>query len=469
MPKMAVRLAAVYLAILGIAWGGDQPDAAADKPRTIDGYRGIWFDLGQRSEYGSKYSGGLGTYTAKHRPLAVYAPSVQKTFFVYGGTTDRNERHLLAMVSYYDHRNKCVPKPVVVHDKNGVNDPHDNPSINIDDQGYIWIFVSGRGRTRPGFVYRSLKPYNIEGFEQLSEEEFTYPQPWWIEDVGFIHLFTRYTNGRELYWNTSDASGKSWSQPKKLAGMGGHYQISDEYRGKIITAFNMHPNGNVDRRTNLYFLLTDDRGMTWKTVEGAIVQTPLTDPKCAALIRDYQSEGKLVYLKDIGFNGEGRPVILFLTSQHYQPGPSGDPRVWTIAQWTGTQWIFREVTRSTHNYDMGSLYIEPDGIWSIIAPTDPGPQYHGAGGEMVLWNSNDQGQTWTQTRKITRDSLLNHAYARRPRNAHPDFYAFWADGNPDMMSESRLYFTNNTGDQVWRLPYTMQEEYVSPEAGCIRK
>jgi len=72
-----------------------------------DGYRGIWFTLGQyygkgedgqpygpRSSkpvfpYGDKYSGGLGTYTAKHNPLAIYCEEVQKTFFVYGGTTGR--------------------------------------------------------------------------------------------------------------------------------------------------------------------------------------------------------------------------------------------------------------------------------------------------------------------------------------------------------------------------------------------
>ncbi|WP_297036043.1 hypothetical protein, partial [Thermogutta sp.] len=28
------------------------------------GYRGIWFTLGQKTEWGDKYSGGLGTYTA---------------------------------------------------------------------------------------------------------------------------------------------------------------------------------------------------------------------------------------------------------------------------------------------------------------------------------------------------------------------------------------------------------------------
>ena len=61
----------------------------------IDGYRPIWFDLGQKSEYGSKYSGGLGTYTVKHNPMAIYSPETNKTFFVFGGTIDKKERYYL--------------------------------------------------------------------------------------------------------------------------------------------------------------------------------------------------------------------------------------------------------------------------------------------------------------------------------------------------------------------------------------
>ena len=187
--------------------GEDLPDTEGREFVKIDGYRGIWFDLGQRSEYGSKYSGGLGTYTAKHHPIAVYATAVRKTFFVYGGTVSRDERHLLAMVSYYDHRKHIVPKPTVVHDKKTVNDPHDNPSINLDEEGYIWIFVSGRGRHRSGFKYRSRKPYDIEAFERIGEEEFTYPQPWWIRNSGFVHLFTKYTKGREFGPSPSGRAG----------------------------------------------------------------------------------------------------------------------------------------------------------------------------------------------------------------------------------------------------------------------
>jgi hypothetical protein len=123
--------------------------AQSTEPRRVDGYKGIWFTLGQFGEYGDKYSGGLGTYTAKHRPLAVYSEEANKTFFTYGGTTAEDERHLLIMVSYFDHATGTVPKPVVVHDKEGVNDPHDNGSILMDGDGHIWIFVSGRGRAVP--------------------------------------------------------------------------------------------------------------------------------------------------------------------------------------------------------------------------------------------------------------------------------------------------------------------------------
>ena len=428
------------------------------------GYKGIWFTLGQYlgDEFGDKYSGGLGTYTAKHVPLAIYAPQVNKTFFVYGGARDA-KRHLLAMVSYYDHETGRVPRPVIVHDKGGVDDPHDNPSICLDEHGHVWVFVSGRGRTRPGYKYRGIEPYSIEDFELVSEEELTYPQPWWIEGEGFLHLFTKYTGVRELYWNAS-RDGRSWTEHRKLAGIEGHYQTSRRRGSRVITAFNMHPEGKPDLRTNLYYVETEDMGETWRTVKGCLVETPMTDKHCPALIRDFEAEERLVYMKDINFDAKGNPVILVVTSADHRAGPTGNPREWTLCQWLGDRWDFRVVTTSTHNYDMGSLYIENDGsTWRIIAPTEPGPQFHGTGGEMALWISTDSGQTWRKERDITRNSPLNHAYARRPVNAHPDFYAFWADGNPFDFSESRLYFTNQAGDKVWQLPIDIPADMAAPQ------
>jgi hypothetical protein len=436
--------------VFGQAAGEAVPIISATKD---NGYRGIWFTLGQKSEHGDKYSGGLGTYTANHVPIAIYAKDVEKTFFVYGGAKE-GKRHLLAMASYYDHRKHEVPRPTIVHDKNGVDDPHDNPSLCLDGQGYLWVFVSGRAKVRPGFIYRSVKPYSTDAFEQVGQREFTYPQPRWIEGVGFVFLFTKYTKGRELYFSTSP-DGRTWAPDQKFAGMGGHYQTSHMIGKRIITAFNMHPGGNVDKRTNLYYLKTDDFGRTWHNVQGEEVKLPLSEVKNLALVRDYQAEKQLIYVHDLDLDAQGRPVILFNSSNDYKPGPSGDPRWLTVARWTGKQWDYTQIIQANHNYSTGSIYFEKNDQWRIIGPTGKGPQPIGSGGEIAVWLSKDNAKTWANQRAVTHHSPLNHNYVRRPFNAHPDFYAFWADGNPDTFSKSSLYFSNQAGDKVWRMPYDM--------------
>jgi hypothetical protein len=425
-----------------------------------EGYRGIWFTLGQPSEFGDKYSGGLGTYTANHVPMAIYAPAVKKTFFVYGGSRN-GERYLLDMIGCFDHLRGEALRPVVVHDKQGVDDPHDNPSLAIDKAGYLWVFVSGRGKVRPGLIYRSKRAYDIDGFELISQSEFTYPQPRWMPNASLFHTYTRYTKGRELYWNNS-ADGKAWGEERKLAGMGGHYQTSHIDGQRVITAFNMHPNGNVDLRTNLYFLQTDDAGRTWRDAANQPVATPLTDPQGPGLVRDYRSEKQLVYIHDLGLAAAGHPVILYTTSAKHVPGPPSEPRSWTIAHYDGRQWHFHLITSANHNYSTGALWVEGRN-WMVLGPTEKGPQALGSGGEIAFWTSRDAGRTWKKQRDVTRQSARNHNYVRRVVNAHPDFAAFWADGNPDTQSPSFLYFSDREGKSVWRLPYDMKAARARPE------
>jgi hypothetical protein len=218
----------------------------------------------------------------------------------------------------------------------------------------------------------------------------------------------------------------------------------------------------VDKRTNLYLLQTDDLGETWRNVAGEPVVVPLSKPQNPALVRDYQAEKRLVYIHDLNLDRDGRPVVLYTTAASFQPGPPGDPRWWTVAHWTGKAWEYCELARANHNYTTGALYVE-DRQWRIIGPTETGPQPIGAGGEVAVWTSKDEGKTWTKQRDATRRSPMNHNYVRRPVDAHPDFYAFWADGNPDKFSESRLYFANQAGDRVRRLPYEMSGETAAPQ------
>ena len=110
---------------------------------------------------------------------------------------------------------------------------------------------------------------------------------------------------------------------------------------------------------------------------------------------------------------------------------------------------------------MGSLYIEKD-RWQIIGPTEPGPQRYGTGGEMAIWTSDDEGTTWKRSVQLTSGSIRNHSYSRRPQHANEAFYSFWADGNADKFSESKLYFCNKDGTKLYLLPYDMKNDFEKP-------
>lgn len=440
---------------------------AQEKFPTVDGYKGIWFTLGQFSDFGDKYSGGLGTYTAKHVPLAIHAPEVNRTFFVYGGTRSPEEKHLLCMIGVFDHETGMVSKPVVVHDKKGVDDPHDNPSLAIDEQGYVWVFVSGRGRKRMGFKYRSSSPYSIDSFDLISEEEMTYPQPKFLPGQGFLNLFTKYTGVRELYMETSP-DGLVWNPDQKLVAIkrngdknSGHYQVSGNLENKIGFFCNWHPNGNVDLRTNLYYFQTTDFGQTWTDSDGKEVEIPVLNLTSSGLVKEYFSRKRNVYLKDINFDADGNPICLYVEGIGHQPGPENGPRSWHVVHWNGSSWQDHFITHSDQNYDMGSLWVEGN-EWMVIGPTANRPQAWGAGGEVQLWKSSDQGRSWEMSRQLTKGSKRNHNYIRRVVNGSDPFYYFWADGNPDEFSQSHLYFGDSEGN-VWMLPYDMEADWAKPK------
>lgn len=441
-----------------------------------NGYRGIWYmNQPSNDEYVYKYSGGLGTYPANHQPFAVYRPEVNKTFFCYGGTTEQSDTELVHMISYYDHERGVVPKPTLLLNKQ-TSDAHDNPVISVDRDGYIWIFSTSHGLSRPSYIHKSVRPYDIDEFERIDAvymqdgkerplDNFSYFQVWPTADGRFLVFFTKYKYpaDRTTCFMSSD-DGIHWSEWQRLGAIEqGHYQTSALGSARAGTAFNYHPTGlGLNYRTNLYYVETTDAGSTWRAADGTELSMPLLDVKNGALVRDYEAEGLKVYINDVNFDALDRPVILYVTSKGYEAGPKNDPRTWTVAHWKGERWVFHEVTTSDSNYDMGSLYIEEDGTWRIIGPTESGPQPYNPGGEVAMWTSSDEGATWTKVRQMTRNSPRNHTYVRRPLNAHPDFYALWADGHARQPSESHLYFCDREGN-VRRLPREMDKEFMQPD------
>jgi hypothetical protein len=493
-----------YIAFLTIALFpfiiGFQPQNEPSEPehpvtinKKADGYHGIWYmNTKLDNKYKYKYSGGLGTYCAKHRPFAIYSEEVNKTFFCYGGTMgqphlkydftgpiqDSVPGILYHMVGCYDHETGKVSKPTILLDKM-TWDAHDNPVISMDEEGYIWIFSTSHGRSRPSYIHKSKEPYDISSFERIhpfymKDEEkvpfgnFSYMQPWYIKDQGFMACVTRYnfpTDRTPCFMKSRD--GKEWTYWKKFSLIGrGSYQISYANKNKIATLFNIHPEfpgqeiHPLNYRSNLYYLESKDFGETWQSVDGQQVELPLKNQENPALVHDYLSNRKVIYLKDIKFDQQGNPVLLYIKSDGYKSGPANDPRVWTLAYRKNNKWHMDSITTSDNNYDMGSIFIEAD-EWKIIAPVETGPQPYNTGGEIAMWVSKDKGQTWKKQKQLTSNSEYNHTYVRKPVNAHDDFYALWADGHGRKPSESRLFFCDRQGN-VYKLPESMENEFEKP-------
>ena len=238
-----------------------------------------------------------------------------------------------------------------------------------------------------------------------------------------------------MFMESSD--GVHWSEWQRLAAIEeGHYQVSAVKRTRGASAFNYHPaRVGLNGRTNLYYLETPDGGESWQTAAGKNLQLPLDEVHNAALVYDFidpcapmarspamkpaevpettrqpgvigragvnKSEGKLVYMKDLVFDSADRPAILIVTSNGYESGPKNGSREWRLVRWNGRRWVQTGITKSDSNYDMGSLYVNGS-TWRLIAPTATGPQAYNPGGEMCLWESRDDGETWDQAKSLTR-------------------------------------------------------------------
>ncbi|MCG7540704.1 MULTISPECIES: BNR-4 repeat-containing protein [Pseudoalteromonas] len=265
--------------------------------------RGSWYSLDNQlflvgGVNVSKYSGPSSTGSAKAAPMAIQRGDW--TYYVINGAhsdcavanmpPNKNYERLVIAVGAYNYKTGEIKEPVIVHVKE-TSDFHDTGVINMDDKGYVYVFISGRNSNRGGLIYRStlktdlLRDGNVGAFELVHAENelgsaldrehncpdsnaschylgFTYPQAWWVEDK-FVLLNTRYIQTttamrdkfrqdarRQLYFTEVAPTNASTQQvavkpSKKLVALDdklsfGHYAVSTEKDGVIAVAFNVH-------------------------------------------------------------------------------------------------------------------------------------------------------------------------------------------------------------------------------------
>jgi hypothetical protein len=318
-----------------------------------------------------------------------------------------------------------------------------------------------------------VRPFDISEFKEIGGSIMAYPQPYYVEGKGHFLFETRYDGVRRLFFQTSP-DGEHWSPYQQIASIidvaggekkSGHYQITGHYGDKLVTAFNRHLNGDCDTRTNIYFIQTTDFGAHWTLVDGTPIDLPITYKDSPCKILDVEHNKQNCYIKDVNFDEKGNPIILYLVSNGHQPGPKHGPREWFTAHWTGKAWDFRPITRSTNNYDSGSIWVEGK-TWTVIAPTGAGPQRWGQGGEIESWVSHNYGKTWKKTLQYTANSPMNHSYVRRPVDCKDPFWCSWADGNTYVFSISRFYFGDSKGI-VYMFPYIMAPDQKSAKPELV--
>jgi hypothetical protein len=388
-------------------------------------YEGNWFQ-----DLVTNYHGPMTTYTDRHRPMAIYIPSERKTFFVFGSADQYAE------IGYFDHISKKFSEPVEVGFIG--KDAHKNPSIFIDEQGYIYVFYGSHGSTM--YTKRSVYPYNIYSWENRATiEGHTYPQSWQLKSGEIIHFY-RGGDSKGFYRISTDGA-VTWGDPVRWVDFGGTtwtYAMTiaenGAYPRTVHAVWTIREGGGLPRR-NVYYARSEDGGLTWVKSDGTPYTLPITEANAEKIL---DSGADQVQSSDVQVDSQGNVYALY--TQGYESGCT-----WKILRLTRAtkHWDTFDVGASCdHQFDVGALVIRNDSDFRLYLPSIP-VQPGEDGGDIEEWQSLNKGSTWTKTKNITSGSTYSHNFIRAVYNSDPDFRAFWgyADSSPNAADKTTtLYY-----------------------------
>ncbi|MDA0746091.1 MAG: BNR-4 repeat-containing protein [bacterium] len=412
----------------------------------VDDYRGVWYSCGTANVLPGKkyvYSGPMASYSAWHRPMAVYAAEVRKTFFVYGNPENA------PAIGYYDHKEKAFSRPVILG-SNPDMDAHRNPTIQIDEDGYIYVFYGAHGH--PTKTLRSAKPFDISTWDtraDISDPKTSYPEPFQLLP-GEMFVSYRQDPGWRCRWSSDGA--KTWSDPLDVVAFEGcaiyAMTIGDmgTYPRAVHLVWSRLGGGTEEeirtkhlwaRRYHLYYARSEDGGRTWLRSDGTPYELPITEDSAEKL---YDCGERGVWLKDIQVDAQGSPNVLFL---------DGDPHTyvsqWKLARFTGGGWQFSDIAESDHMYDDGALVILAEDDFRVYGPVTASQPVED-GGEIEVYQSRDKGRTWEHTASLTSGSEYSHNNVKGVFNPGADsgeFRMFWSYGDslwPAASEEVRMFY-----------------------------
>jgi hypothetical protein len=432
-------------------------------------------------------------------------------------------------VSRYNHVTGRVAKPVLVHMK-CTSDPHENGVINVDAEGYIYLLVSGRAELRGNFIFRSSSPDSIDGFIDFTPamdnyinhfndlahaagkgrpfigdayRGINYPKMYWVDEpnglsLGYFRLvYTIYCgtdeaetcrNSRQIYSARMhvDGSKASIQGIKPLAAYKGHYAVAYGRGRDIVVAFNVHPNNDLDNRTNIYYMHSVDGGETWLNAHNQELTLPIVSSKGLdnVAVREFydpRKPGRIIeriYMKDVNFAGTGlnkRPTILYVGSLSVDHVPSKTVDHYLAkARWTGDSWVQIRLTNAVdHNYSSGMLFPDNNQYRVFYPHTDEPKNNALAGGAVAFLDTGTTDDTTGLPTLITEDvvhpmngsstyltDLCEFNYIKPVLNGSRDFVGIFSGGNMYQYRKTAPLFIVDLYGSVRRLPTSFSDEDV---------
>lgn len=390
-------------------------------------YTGAWYRNDPSFDY---YSGGQATFPSNIRPMAIYAASVNKTFFTFA------DRDFNIVVGFLDHATGKL-SPLAVIGSYTLGDAHKNGSIMIDHDGYIYCFFGGHGENLR--VRRSTVPFSIETWQSsvviAGGAALTYPQPWELTEGRIVVPMRQDSIGQRLLVSTDQ--GATWSPTTLLANSGGFgaYFITVAEQGsfprKIHIIWNVYESATM--RRDFFYARSDDGGVSWKKSDGSTLSLPIA-LEAGEQILDSGTEQ--VNTCDLQLDTTGLVRALVLQGV-------GNSFVWKLIRQNGAgSWsVFTLPPPADHHFDIGSLALVGDDDWRAYLPSGANISNQD-GGEIEEWQSLDRGATWVKLRIVTSGSTYVHNNVKTVVNGRSDFRIFWSYGDPDV-SGTGIPLTND--------------------------
>ena len=343
-------------------------------------------------------------------------------------------------ILYFDHATESWSSPVKVA-TSPIDDSHAAPALLIDQNGYLHVFYGCHNT-----AVKHAKSDNVEDISAWTVQanvaaDASYPSVR-LASNGDIYLFYRKaissSHRVECFVKSTD-NGGSWSAPATVVDFGDNYWI---YHAQMVLGSDdsIHLTWSYRSyapliRYNVYYAYSTDGGSTWYAKDGTDLGATISKAEADANCLVYDSTGDPAvaadgeyitgHAHDLRLDASNEPFIAFVH------GKAGSEWQIGFAKWNaGTvSWDTFNITTSAIPYGRAILdYVSSTDVKAYCLVDSV------AGRSIELWESGDNGETWSKTSTLT--DLLYASNATLVNNYLSDLVVLWAQreaaGNTDI-------------------------------------